>query len=92
MVNVQTTGQAVRNLRQGHKVGRACHQKPPVPTILVNCQFEHHEQLRCTLNLVNDGAVLLADKAYRVGAYRFEQRRVIQTEVPMSFSHIGVGR
>jgi hypothetical protein len=35
---------------------------------------------------------LLADKAHRVGAYRFEQRRVVQAEVPMSFSHIGVGR
>ena len=72
MVNVQTTGQAVRNLRQGHEVGRACQQKPPGPTILVNCQFERHQQLRCTLNFVNECAVLLADKTHRVGTYRFE--------------------
>ena len=77
--------QAVGNPGQRHDVGGAGQQETAGAIVFVHAPLDCQQQVRGTLNLVDDGPVQAADEAVRVGQRGIEDRAVVQCDIGPAF-------
>lgn len=80
--DLHAPGKAVGNGRQREQVGGAGEQKAAGTPILVDGQLDRAKQFRCSLNLVQDGAVERTQEPCRVIARCGQCRLIVQADVP----------